>query len=56
MLKERAKGLDPFVLNLIKQLPTTMHPMTQFNIAINALQVSSFFSLNFTIISVFALH
>jgi len=44
MLKERAKGLDPFVLNLIKQLPTTMHPMTQFNIAINALQPASEFA------------
>jgi len=32
------------VLDLLKSLPKTMHPMTQFNIGINALQTESIFA------------
>jgi citrate synthase len=41
-LSDRAK-VPAFVTKLIQSLPKEMHPMTQFNIAINALQTESVF-------------
>jgi len=37
-------GVPEWVTKLIQGLPKTMHPMTQFNIAINALQTDSVFA------------
>jgi citrate synthase len=42
-LASREKIPD-WVFNLLKSLPKTMHPMTQFNIAINSLQPESLFA------------
>jgi citrate synthase len=43
-LKERAKGISQDTIKLIKDLPNNLHPMTQFSMAILALQKDSLFA------------
>lgn len=43
-ISERSKKFPAHVSHILKNLPTTMHPMTQFTIGVNALQTESQFA------------
>jgi len=43
-IAERSKKFPPHVSHILKNLPTSMHPMSQFSIGINALQTESKFA------------
>jgi len=44
---QRRADVEPHVYNVLEALPTDTHPMTQFTIAINAMQSSSIFAARY---------